>query len=109
MIEFIKTSINSDSSLYVGITESYKLPISEFEGYKIDKIKILCLCYEVGVGFHKHSHIPIDKSHLFDFIIYPPSNNSFEGGDLIIYHKTHTEIINTDKLNEWKVVKLNMK
>lgn len=104
--EFINSNLNSDGSLSIYIGEIKNFPNLD---PRINIDEILCLRYNKGVGFKKHTHIKITDNHLGDIIIFPPSSLSpFKGGDLIIYHEDRTEIIKTDNLTEWKIVELKL-
>ena len=104
--QFIDSNLNDDHSLSVYIGDIKWFPDLD---PRINTDELLCLRYKKGMGFGKHSHIKIMDDHFGDLIIFPPSHFSqFKGGDLIIYHEDHTEIIQTDNLNEWKVVELKL-
>ena len=71
--------------------------------YEIDIDKLLLLKYVEGSSFPIHTHTKITDNHLGDLIIYSP-NQDFSGGDLIIHHHDHKEIVTTSNLKEWKCV-----
>lgn len=106
---FIESNFNDSLYVYIGDIKSF--PITHYNGIALDRDNIMCLKYNKGVGFEKHSHVKIDDSHIYDLIIFPPISllpEKFKGGDLIIYHDDHIERIRVDNLEKWLVVRLDL-
>lgn len=117
MVTSIFEIIEEDNFINSGFNDSLSFYLGEIKNFpdldpRIKINELLCLRYNEGVGFEKHTHIKITDNHIGDMIIFPPVSllkEKFTGGDLIIYHEDEKlEIIRTDNLTEWKIVELKL-
>jgi len=78
-----------------------------FDFFKLDDTVLrewTLISYNIGDKFEFHTDSPKHSSHVGTLLLFPPANQSFTGGDLILSVGNETIVIQPSKFTKWTIV-----